>query len=186
MALSKIDVANMVTGAVPVANGGTALTSGFVNGFTGVATSYRISTNFANTANPITSNWEEADTDGYGRLGTAVSQSSGIFTLPSTGIYLILANFSFDENGGGDDTSMHLYINTTTDGTNFAVASEGRASYSGSNARQGADCAFIFDVTNTTTHKVSTSVDGITTNNNTMGSTSQNTSSVSFIRLGDT
>ena len=28
MALSKIDVANMVTGAVPVANGGTALTSG--------------------------------------------------------------------------------------------------------------------------------------------------------------
>ena len=29
MALSKIDVANMVTGAVPVANGGTALTSGF-------------------------------------------------------------------------------------------------------------------------------------------------------------
>ena len=34
MALSKIDVANMVTGAVPVANGGTALTSGFVNGFT--------------------------------------------------------------------------------------------------------------------------------------------------------
>ena len=34
MALSKIDVANMVTGAVPVANGGTALTSGFANGRT--------------------------------------------------------------------------------------------------------------------------------------------------------
>jgi len=34
MALSKIDVANMVTGATPVANGGTALTSGFANGIT--------------------------------------------------------------------------------------------------------------------------------------------------------
>ena len=32
MALSKIDVANMLTGATPVANGGTALTSGFING----------------------------------------------------------------------------------------------------------------------------------------------------------
>ena len=32
MALSKIDVANMLTGATPVANDGTALTSGFVNG----------------------------------------------------------------------------------------------------------------------------------------------------------
>ena len=34
MALSKIDVANMLTGSTPVANGGTALTSGFVNGRT--------------------------------------------------------------------------------------------------------------------------------------------------------
>ena len=34
MALSKIEVANMLTGATPVANGGTALTSGFVNGRT--------------------------------------------------------------------------------------------------------------------------------------------------------
>ena len=32
MALSKIDVANMLTGVTPVANGGTALSSGFVNG----------------------------------------------------------------------------------------------------------------------------------------------------------
>jgi hypothetical protein len=32
MALSKIDVANMVTGVTPVANGGTALSSGFLNG----------------------------------------------------------------------------------------------------------------------------------------------------------
>ncbi len=30
MALSKIDVANMLTGATPVANGGTALTSGLL------------------------------------------------------------------------------------------------------------------------------------------------------------
>ena len=32
MALSKIDVANMLTGVTPVANGGTALSSGFNNG----------------------------------------------------------------------------------------------------------------------------------------------------------
>jgi len=37
MALSKIDVANMLTGATPVANGGTALTSGFINGVSGPA-----------------------------------------------------------------------------------------------------------------------------------------------------
>ena len=186
MALSKIDVANMLTGATPVANGGTALTSGFVNGFTGAATTYRITSNFAGNANPITSNWEEADTDGYGRLGTAVSQSSGIFTLPSTGIWLILLNFAFDEGGSGDDTSMHAYIRTTTDNSSYNDAAEGRASFTGSNARQGADCAFVFDVTDTTTHKVQASVDGILSSNNTMGSSTQNTSALTFIRLGDT
>ena len=186
MSKTTIPLGTGVTGTLGVSNGGTGLTSGFVNGFTGAATTFRITANFANSADPITSNWEEADTDGYGRLGTAVSQSSGIFTMPSTGIYLILLNFAFDEGGGGDDTSMHAYINTCTDGSTFGVAAEGRASFSGSNARQGADCAFVFDVTNTTTHKVSFSVDGITTNNNTMGNTNQNTSSVTFIRLGDT
>ena len=186
MALSKIDVANMLTGATPVANGGTALTSGFINGYTGAATAFRITANFANDADPIASNWEEVDTDGYGRLGTAVSQSSGIFTLPSTGIWLILLNFAFDEGGGGADTSMHAYIKTTTDNSSYDVAAEGRASYTGSNARQGAHCAFIFDVTNTSTHKVATAIDGINTNNNTMGNSNQNTSSLSFIRLGDT
>ena len=185
MALSKIDVANMLTGATPVANGGTALTSGFSNGFTGAATTFRITANFAANADPVASNWEEADTDGYGRLGTAVSQASGIFSFPSTGIWLILLNFSFDEGGGGADTSMHAYINTS-EGGSFGNAAEGRASFTGSNARQGADCAFIFDVTNITTHKVSTTVDSIDDNNNTMGSSAQNTSSISFIRLGDT
>ena len=35
MALTKIDVANMLTGVTPVANGGTALSSGFTNGKVG-------------------------------------------------------------------------------------------------------------------------------------------------------
>ena len=35
-----INLTSKVTGALPVANGGTALTSGFVNGFTGAATTF--------------------------------------------------------------------------------------------------------------------------------------------------
>ena len=64
MALSKIDVANMLTGATPVANGGTALTSGFVNGVSGLGAevdSWRISSDFTNAASPITT-WERVDT----------------------------------------------------------------------------------------------------------------------------
>ena len=73
MALSKIDVANMVTGAVPVANGGTALTSGFSNGIT-EQDMFRITSDASNPANTdsgrLLSNWERVDTRGFTKLGT--------------------------------------------------------------------------------------------------------------------
>lgn len=56
MALSKIDVANMLTGVAPVANGGTGLSSGFTNGkllqvqnFTTTTSITTTSTSFAAT-----------------------------------------------------------------------------------------------------------------------------------------
>ena len=82
MALSKIDVANMVTGAVPVANGGTALTSGIVNGGGLTMTDqWRLTSTFTGDANPIASNLEQVDTSGQGTLGSAMTESSGIFTF---------------------------------------------------------------------------------------------------------
>ena len=38
----------------------------------------------------IDSNWERSDTF-FAQIGTGMSESSGIFTFPQTGIYLILA-----------------------------------------------------------------------------------------------
>ena len=121
--------------------------TGTVSGAGGItaATTYRITSNFANNANPITSNWEEADTDGYGRLGTAVSQSSGIFTLPSTGVWLILLNFAFDEGGGGDDTSMHAYIRTTTDNSSYSEAAVAYDSFEAANNYLTVVCSFLFN-----------------------------------------
>ncbi len=40
----------------------------------------------------ITANLERVDTDGFGQLGTGMSESSGIFTFPSTGLYKITSN----------------------------------------------------------------------------------------------
>ena len=92
MALSKIDVANMLTGATPVANGGTALTSGFTNGLT-MVDQWRLTTDFTGVANPISSNLEQNDSSGNGvPIGSSMTESSGVFTFPSTGIYMIIAS----------------------------------------------------------------------------------------------
>ena len=82
MALSKIDVANMVTGAVPVANGGTALTSGFVNGRTNDQKSPLIINGDMAVAQRNTGTVAQADgsNEGYAtvdRMQTTFSNSAG-------------------------------------------------------------------------------------------------------------
>jgi hypothetical protein len=51
----------------------------------------------------ITTNWERVDSTGWDKIGTGMTESSGIFTFPSTGIYLITfsASFQITTNNGG-------------------------------------------------------------------------------------
>ena len=93
MALSKIDIENMVTGELTTTNGGTGATS-FTAGIT-EADIWRLTTDFDADATPIASNLERADTDASNKIGTGWSQSSGIFTAPSTGIYYIQFQANF-------------------------------------------------------------------------------------------
>ena len=44
---------------------------------------WRVTSDFiSNNTNPISSNWERVDTDGFGQLATGMTQSSGVFTFP--------------------------------------------------------------------------------------------------------
>src|SRR6056300_855407 len=63
--------------------------SGFANGIT-MADQWRITadTNSGTDAD-ITTNWERADDPAWGGIGTGLTESSGIFSFPQTGIYLI-------------------------------------------------------------------------------------------------
>ena len=49
----------------------------------------------------LTTNWERCDTSGFGKLGTGMTESSGVFTFPSTGIWEI--NFFGYCNDTGSD-----------------------------------------------------------------------------------
>jgi len=187
MALSKIDIANMVTGATPVANGGTALTSGFVNGYTGSAQQWRLNSSYTGDADPISSNLEEADTDGYGRLGDAMTVSSGIWTFPSTGIWLISFTAQFHNNG--DSRTNQIILSSTTNNSSYSqstLAEQGIAHSQSSHTYANGTGFFIFDVTNVTTHKVKFSSNANDDNTTTAGESDVNRTHFTFIRLGDT
>jgi len=146
---------------------------------------WRLTTNFSGSSD-ITSNLEQVDSDGYGGIGSVMSQSSGVFTFPDTGVWLITAQLFALCNGAN---RAHLIaINTTTNNSSFDTGSVVYTSMynSGNDTYANASCSFMFDVTDTSTHKVRF---GISTDNGssvTVGNTNQNATAFTFIRLGDT
>ena len=85
---NSIVEANITDGAISAAK----LASG-VGGIT-EADQWRLNSDLTGDQNPIASNLERVDTDGFSVLGTGMSQSSGIFTFPSTGYWDIRAIFN--------------------------------------------------------------------------------------------
>jgi len=146
---------------------------------------WRLTSNYTGYVNPIASNWEIVDTDGYGGIGSNMTQSSGIFTFPSTGIYRI--DFSAGYYLNGDTRVIPTEIHTTTDNSTYSLASDSPTFIqvtNGSNTYNSSQCTHIFDVTDTSTHKVKFGAgDGSVT---TTGNTSATNTSVLFTRLGDT
>ena len=151
------------------------------------ASQWRLTTGFSgvSSATPIASNWELSDTTGYGSLGSNMTESSGIFTFPSTGYWHIWALINFNINGQSLYNSCAImatvnnssYANATDCYTSINTSGTGYASASGD---------FIFDVTNTSTHKVR--LDTAIQNNGTtvQGSSIDLRTGMTFIRLGDT
>ena len=155
-----------------------------------MAQMWRITSNFGVTSNSggadITSNFEITDTYGTGSLGSDMSQSSGVFTFPSTGIYLILFNAGHTLSSGSGINWSQIEIRVTTNNSNYEKAAYGYATMHNSGSYQTSQAQFMFDVTDTSTHKVKFGVQGSNSNSQLVGSSNQNHTTFTFIRLGDT
>ena len=184
----SIDLTAKVTGTLPVANGGTALTSGFVNGG-GVteADSWRVTSSFTGDANPIASNWERDDTD-FDKIGTGLSESSGVFSFPSTGIYLIQQFYRVMYNGDSRYNEGEIQI-TTNNGSNWNTRASGSAfvqQTSGNTTYNTFSTSCIVDVTDTSNVKfrllINVEDNSVTTECN----SGDNRTYFTCVRLGDT
>lgn len=151
------------------------------------ADQWRLSTNITNTTSGsvLNTGWERSDTYGPGYLGTGMTQSSGVFTFPSTGTWLIqvMAYISVD----GSQRFNAIWIETTLNNSTYNVATSATQFVSrvNSNYTIGSLYAFfIFNVTDTTNCKVRFSQQCEGTAGVIGGSTAENNTAVNFIRLG--
>ena len=151
------------------------------------ADQWRITTGATGDLDPI-DNWERADTGGFDKIGTGMSQSSGVFSFPSTGYWYI--RFIAFSQLNGDSRFNNLTIATTVDdGSNYvdaAYASFFLQATGGSSSNASATTEFIFDVTDTDNYKVKFKMDAHNTSVNTTGQTAANNTMATFIKLGDT
>jgi hypothetical protein len=178
----------MLAGSIATAKLADGSTFATTNGIT-EADQWRLTTDFTNDAQPIALNLERNDTS-FSYIGTGMSQSSGVFTFPSTGIYLVKYNISAIIGGNGTESKTNPLIEITTDNSSFSIAGDQVFSLPDNStdtvARGSTELNIIFDVTNTSTHKVRFSVLVNNSSTQTNGSSTDNRTYFTFIRLGDT
>ena len=186
-AVQTVNPPNASVGASQIVDG-SITEAKFASGVSTIteADQWRINSNLTTSSSSgfFTTNWERVDTDGFGKIGTGLSESSGVFTFPSTGVYLIAFDMMAYGNGGARPY-FGVRISTTTDNSSFSDASMTYASSYTNGAYGSMSGRFQFNVTNVSTHKFKIGYE--TDGNSTIfeNNTNRNSSNVTVTRLGD-
>ena len=185
-ALPTISAASLTS--IPAANIVGVCTAGFsrTGGFGGItmADQWRVNSAFNSQNETLSFNWERNDTD-FAQIGTGMTYNSGIWTFPQTGIYHV--EFCMAMYLSSEIRYMGGQIQATTDNSSYTNRADGYTAVSNysSSGYTGRELTMIFDVTDTSTHKIRFRSDSGTTVTYD-GSSTSNRTYASFIRLGDT
>ena len=133
----------------------------------------------------ITTNWSRSGHTAYGQLGTGMTESSGIFTFPSTGIYSVIVQ-AVTQARNGDMNQGEVYLKATTNNSSYDIVSQAE-NQCGQNKTASVSFQALIDVTDTSNVKVkiATLVSG-GTDMRLLGASTQTRTGITFIRLGDT
>ncbi len=181
--LPAISGANLTSLNASNISSGTLSTSRYVSGII-EADQWRVTDDFT-PAGYVTANWERNDTN-FDKIGTGMSESSGVFTFPSTGIYKL----EWDTNGkyNGSSREIATRIGMTTNNSSYSYVVEGGSFLSRTDSNTtyySVHAQAIVDITNVSTHKVKffhNTESTVTAD----GSTSENKVYATFLRLGNT
>ena len=150
-----------------------------------MADQWRLSAHITSNQEPISSNLERNDSTGFGYVGSGMSVSSGIWTFPETGIYLVQFHLLGYPNTNDD---IYGFIEVTTNYTSGASYSQhARTAISrDGNGQDGSTCSTLVDVTDTANVKVKFDVNDMNSGSSVHGYTDYNATHFLFIRLADT
>jgi hypothetical protein len=176
--------ATVLTGDLPVISG--ANLTGLGGGIT-EADMWVLTADFTGDAEPISTNLARATPSSFNKLGTGMTQASGVFTFPSTGYWVVGFKHSIQLNG--ESAYSNAALEVTTNNSSYSNVLRGRTPMAQTTgiAYSSSYGEYIFDVTSTTTHKVRFGTASANTSVQTNGGTTAYLMTYfTFIRLGDT
>lgn len=145
---------------------------------------FRLTADTANdTDADITANLERVDDATFSKIGTGMTESSGIFTFPSTGLYQVICNptvIAVSDNAAAVITNVSSDSGGAFDEVALATGGGGGSSFDTNSVYS---CAFV-NVTNASTFKVKFTTSSMGTNSRLVGDSNRNRTSFSFIKLG--
>jgi len=148
---------------------------------------WRLTTDFDGSSY-LTSNLERVDTAPQGYFGTGMTQSSGVFTFPSTGHWFIKFNINYIGNSDGDIRQAGGTIDVTTNNSSYSQMAEGfnGCNNHGANYSMCTEISTILDITDTANQKVKFQVYTTTSGATCSGSTANNRTFMTFFKFADT
>ena len=132
----------------------------------------------------ITSNLERVDDASFSKIGTGMTNSSGVFTFPRTGLYQVNMQCAVTANADAN-AMVGAQVSTNSGGAYDDVALANAGEEGSGDSKITCYAHFFVNVTNISTFRVKFLTTSMGSSSFLMGDTNQNFTTFSFIRLGD-
>jgi len=181
---SSLD-ATKLTGNLPALNGGslTGLTTGAIT----EADQWRVVADFTNNRTTIgsdaTSALERVDTGGFTQIGTGMTNTNGVFSFPSTGMYLIQFEAFIHANAVAATGLMSIKASFNA-GSSYSTMNH-KEVYVSTGNKVAASIQCLFNVTSSANNRCSFAMEQLASASIVKGNSDVQETGMTFIRLGD-
>ena len=144
---------------------------------------WRLTADFTSNGNTITGWSRNTTLTGWSKIGTGMTESSGVFSFPRTGLYSVRAHISFTLTT--DDTGCKFQTFVTLNNSSYSQVAEATSGITDStDTVQGTYSEILVNVTDISNVKVKFVLASAASNNGIDGSTDFQRTGVFFERKG--
>ena len=148
-----VNLTSKVTGILPTGNGGTGSSTGVTaNSMIDIFTFHNSVSAVQHENGDTLSSMTRDTTSGLGTLNTGMSESSGVWTFPSTGYYQVSYMLNVFSEGNEHNVSISLYF-TSDGGSNFIEHQRDMTAVDSGNGSETMRGTWYLNISNTSTHK---------------------------------